>query len=87
MPFYDHLCKDCDKKSEHMYSIKKDPKEIECPHCGSKNTQRLIGKVHLAWDQKMYKTLVKGEDERAEAQESDHMGPNGGYEALPGEEF
>ena len=87
MPFYDHLCEDCNKKSEHMYSIKKDPKEIECPHCNSKNTRRLIGKVHFGWERKIYKTFLNADDERAAAQETDHMGPQGGYGGLHGEEM
>ena len=83
MPSYDHQCEKCKEISNHMYSIKKDPKEIQCPKCGS-DTARLIGTVHLGWDRKMYNSLVKGEDERAEAQSTSHMGEQP-YSNLPGE--
>lgn len=85
MPFYTHRCNDCEEISELMYSMSKDPKEVECPKCGSTNTERLIGKIHIGWDRKIYKPILKGEEERAEAASSDHMGPSP-YSPLPQEQ-
>lgn len=84
MPFYDHKCTTCGKISDHMYGLSRDPKEIKCPDCGS-DTERLIGKIHIGWERKIFNTFVRGEDERAEAQETSHMGPRP-YDMLPGEE-
>jgi hypothetical protein len=57
-----------------MYASFRNPKEIKCPGCGSE-TERLIGKINIGWDRKMFNTFVRGEDERGEAMEKDHMGP------------
>jgi len=85
MPFYDHKCLDCNKEFTAYYPISRDPKEIECEYCQSKNTERLIGKIHIGWERRIYNTFVKADDERGEAQENDHMGPNP-YAGLSGEE-
>jgi putative FmdB family regulatory protein len=85
MPYYEHKCNKCKKVSELLYSVKKDPKEVECPLCGSKDTTRLISHSNIGWEGRIYKTFVRAEDERAEAMATDHMGPNGGYNPLSGE--
>jgi len=67
-----------------MYPLSKNPKEIECPSCQSKNTTRLIGNINIGWERKIYKTFSNAEDERSEAMATDHMGPNP-YDLLSGE--
>ncbi len=85
MPFYDHECLDCKKEFTKMYPMSKDPSEIECEYCKSKNTKRFIGKINIGWERKILNTFVKADDERAEAQQTDHMGPNP-YQGLSHEE-
>lgn len=84
MPFYDHKCNKCKKTSEHFYSVTKDPKTIQCPHCNSEDTERLLGKPHLGWERRVYKCLMKGDEERYTAEQTSHMGSNP-YEAMPDE--
>lgn len=40
MPLYDYLCKKCDRTSELL--IRSSSSEPVCPHCGSKDMQRLL---------------------------------------------
>lgn len=49
MPTYEYRCLDCRKRFEVFlkfseYGVKK----VACPHCGSENIQRRIGKVRVA---------------------------------------
>lgn len=49
MPTYEYRCLDCRKRFEVFlkfseYGVKK----VTCPHCGSENIQRRIGKVRVA---------------------------------------
>ncbi len=84
MPFYDHECLDCKKEFTARYPMSKDPLSIECEYCKSTNTTRFIGKIHIGWERNIYNTFIKADDERAEAQNNDHMGPNP-YGNLPDE--
>lgn len=84
MPFYDHECLDCNKEFTERYPMSQDPKEIECEYCKSKNTKRLVSKLHIGWERKIYNTFINADDERGEAQANDHMGPNP-YDQLGGE--
>lgn len=57
MPSYDYRCRACGKRSV-VYQSYQDYGEVpvECPHCGSDELQRLIGRVRIA----------KSEDSRLE---------------------
>lgn len=86
MPIYDHKCKKCNKISEHLYSNNKDivKEPILCPFC-NEITERLISNIHFGWERKIYKTFVNAEDERAEAEQKDHMGKKP-YSMMPDEQ-
>ncbi|MFQ5790062.1 MAG: zinc ribbon domain-containing protein [Acidobacteriota bacterium] len=46
MAVYEFACGDCNKTFEVIQSIKNyDPKKVQCPHCGSKNVERLWSEV------------------------------------------
>ena len=49
MPSYDYRCRECGKRSV-IYQSYQDYGEVpvECPHCGSAQLQRLIGRVRIA---------------------------------------
>lgn len=49
MPSYDYRCDDCSKRSI-IYKTYEEYGEtpVECPHCGSKNLQRIIGRIRIA---------------------------------------
>ena len=49
MPSYDYRCDDCSKRSI-IYQTYEEYGEspVECPHCGSKNLQRIIGRIRIA---------------------------------------
>lgn len=57
MPSYDYRCRDCGKRAV-IYQSYQDYGEVpvECPHCGSEDLHRLIGRVRIA----------KSEDSRLE---------------------
>ncbi len=41
MPLFEFKCKKCEKKFEELvFSSRKEP--VECSHCGSKETEKLI---------------------------------------------
>lgn len=82
MPFYEHECQKCKNISRHYYPITKDP-DIKCELCEGE-TKRLLFPAHIGWERKIYNTFIKADDERAEAQQTDHMGPNP-YNPLSGE--
>lgn len=42
MPLYEYQCKDCEKKFEALVSFKNADKPVECPHCNSKKTDKLL---------------------------------------------
>lgn len=53
MPTYDFECEDCKKEFTVSHSIKgHDPNEIRCPHCGSKNVERLWRQVYAVTSKK-----------------------------------
>ncbi len=49
MPSYDYRCDDCSKRSI-IYQTYGEYGEspVVCPHCGSKNLQRIIGRIRIA---------------------------------------
>ncbi len=57
MPSYDYRCANCSKRSV-IYQTYEEYGEmpIECPHCGSKDLHRIIGRIRIA----------KSEDSRLE---------------------
>lgn len=44
MPFYEFMCKKCDKKYEELcnYDPTEKYKDVECPHCKSKKKEKLV---------------------------------------------
>lgn len=49
MPNYDYICKECRKRSSISMSYEEyDRAEATCPHCGSQNLVRRIGRVRIA---------------------------------------
>ncbi|RLA82476.1 MAG: zinc ribbon domain-containing protein [Deltaproteobacteria bacterium] len=42
MPLYEYLCKTCGYTFEVLQLKKEDEREVECPRCKSKDTQKLI---------------------------------------------
>ena len=42
MPLYEYKCEECEGKFEALVSFKDADNSIECPHCGSKKTNRLL---------------------------------------------
>jgi putative FmdB family regulatory protein len=49
MPRYDYRCRDCRKRSVIYQSYAEYGVEpVHCPHCGSQNLDRLIGRVRFA---------------------------------------
>lgn len=42
MPLYEYLCKKCQKVFEILQLSSKDEKEVKCPHCGSKEVEKLL---------------------------------------------
>jgi putative FmdB family regulatory protein len=83
LPQYPHHCLTCDHEFTDLYPVSRDPKETKCEKCGAE-TERLIGLSHFGWDRRILHTFIKGDDERAEAQQKDHMGPNP-YGSTPDE--
>lgn len=57
MPSYDYRCSNCSKRSV-IYQTYEEYGEapVECPHCASKDMQRIIGRIRIA----------KSEDSRLE---------------------
>lgn len=49
MPNYDYRCKDCSKRATIYLTYEEyDSAQVSCPHCGSQNLGRLIGRVRIA---------------------------------------
>ena len=42
MPLYEYQCKSCEKKFETLVSLKGLDDPVECPDCGSEETDRLL---------------------------------------------
>lgn len=42
MPLYEYQCKKCEKKFEMLISLRELDNPVECPHCGSGKTDRLL---------------------------------------------
>ncbi|MGB9596296.1 MAG: FmdB family zinc ribbon protein [Candidatus Poribacteria bacterium] len=42
MPLYEYQCKKCDRKFETLVNLSKINNPVECPFCGSKQTDKLI---------------------------------------------
>jgi len=42
MPLYEYQCKKCEKRFEALVSFRNSDKPAECPHCGSKDTEKLL---------------------------------------------
>lgn len=45
MPIYVYRCQDCGEATDAFFSIHSPADPIECEHCRSKNTHRVIGRV------------------------------------------
>ncbi len=41
MPLFEYHCADCDEEFEELVSFSQS-NDMECPKCGSKNTQKLV---------------------------------------------
>ena len=49
MPRYDYRCQSCKKRSVIFQTYAEyGQKKVKCPHCGSVELQRLIGRVRIA---------------------------------------
>ena len=49
MPRYDYRCQSCKKRSVIFQTYAEyGRKKVKCPHCGSEELQRLIGRVRIA---------------------------------------
>jgi putative FmdB family regulatory protein len=49
MPTYDYRCLDCKKRFEKFFSFSDYGKvAVVCPHCGSQNVSRKIGRIRVA---------------------------------------
>ncbi|HEY4667085.1 MAG TPA: zinc ribbon domain-containing protein [Anaerolineales bacterium] len=49
MPRYDYRCRSCKKRSVIFQTYAEyGRKEVKCPHCGSVELQRIIGRVRFA---------------------------------------
>ncbi len=42
MPLYEYECKKCGKQFEKVVSISEADKKQACPHCGGKDTEKLL---------------------------------------------
>ena len=42
MPLYEYQCKKCDEKFETLVSLRELDNPVECPHCGSEETDKLL---------------------------------------------
>jgi putative FmdB family regulatory protein len=48
MPTYEYRCQNCGKKVSHFLSYEDyDRAQVQCPHCGSDQLQRLINRVRV----------------------------------------
>jgi putative FmdB family regulatory protein len=45
MPIYDYRCRDCGKVTEAFASISSSADPVQCEHCQSHQTHRVIGRV------------------------------------------
>ena len=67
MPIYDYKCQDCGKVSE-LFLRSADSEGINCPHCGSRNLERLISASYMIkMDAPMPGMTCCGKTERCEA--------------------
>lgn len=82
MPFYDLQCNDCEHTYE-AYCAHKDIKKQECPECGSKKKEQIIGLVSIGgptaakmgrFNYRAGYNLEKAKGERREAEAGSHMG-------------
>ena len=48
MPTYDYKCKECEKVFEIFLHFSELEKEVKCPNCGSKNTERIFSIPHIS---------------------------------------
>jgi len=67
MPIYDYKCQECGRVSEiFLRSINSE--DINCPHCGSKNLEKLISAPYMIkMNAPMSGTACCGRTERCEA--------------------
>ena len=47
MPIYEYRCKQCKKKFEHIQLRTGSTETVSCPHCQSKDLDRLISRVRV----------------------------------------
>src|SRR5579862_7470444 len=44
MPVYEYRCADCGKKFQALVGIVAEPDDGTCPHCASRNTNKLVSR-------------------------------------------
>ena len=44
MPIYEFRCQDCNSKFSTLIGVAAGPDDTTCPHCGSKDTSKLVSK-------------------------------------------
>jgi putative FmdB family regulatory protein len=42
MPLYEYECRKCERKFETLVSLRDSGDPVKCPHCGSKETDKLL---------------------------------------------
>lgn len=42
MPIYEYRCQECGEKFEKLVRSSTDQTDLTCPHCGSKQTEKLM---------------------------------------------
>ncbi len=48
MPIYEYRCKDCGKTFEKLVFSSSQSENVECEHCKSKNTEKLVSAISSA---------------------------------------
>ena len=48
MPIYEFICQGCRNNFELLAIKKGEMIEIKCPHCGSKNLERVLSRVNVS---------------------------------------
>ena len=47
MPIYEYRCAECGKVSEFLEGVVEDEIEKKCKHCGSRQLNRILSKIHV----------------------------------------
>lgn len=48
MPLYDFICNQCKKPFEGLVPNHKESENVECPHCSSTDTKKMISRFKIA---------------------------------------